>query len=114
MAPGGIDGTIAAEDGLYEVVGARVRLRDDRRRTGLDEARCEVVDALAGHGEGALGNAGLAVARRVAQVIEQDDGILGQVYALGDPLLAEVLVPRVAAAGRRVEPEAVLGGRVER
>ena len=61
----------------------------------------------------ALGDARLAVARRVAEVVEQHDRVLREVDVRGDRPLAEVLVRGVVAAGARVQPEAVLGRRVE-
>ena len=79
------------------MVGAGVGLGDDRGGAGGDEPGGEVVDPLASLVQVPLGEARLRVARRVAQVVQQDDRIFGEIDALGDPRLTEVLVGRVAA-----------------
>ena len=87
-------------------------LGDDRRRAGLDEAGGVVVDPLLADLERPLGQPGLGVAARVAEVAEDDDRVLGELDLAADPRLAEVLVG-VAGAGVGVEPQAVLGRRRE-
>src|SRR6476646_2657933 len=70
--------------------------------------------ALAGHIERALRQARFGIATRVAQVVQEDDGVLGERDLRADDPLAEVLVGRVAAARLGVQAEPVLGGRIER
>ncbi len=55
----------------------------------------------------------LRQAARVAEVMEQHDRVLGEMDRVGDPALPVVLVRVVAAAGGRVQAEAVLRRRVE-
>ena len=61
--------------------------------------RCLAID------ERALREPRLPVARRVAQVVQQDDGIRGELDAGGDLRLPEVLMRVVAAAGRGLSPK---------
>src|SRR5207342_3064035 len=76
--PGALDGLATTEDRLHEVRRALVRLGDDRSRACADESRGVVVDALAGHVERALRQTRFGIAAGVAQVVEQDDGVLGE------------------------------------
>ncbi len=112
--PGALDRPPATEDGLHEVRGALVGLGDDCRRPRPDESRGVVVDPLARDVERALRQSGLGIATRVAEVVEQDDCVLGELDLRSDDALAEVLMRRVAAACFRIEAETVLGRREER
>ncbi len=112
-APDLLDRELAAEQGADVVRGAQVGLGDDRLGPRADEAGRVVVDALDGHRLGALGDARLAVAARVAEVRQHDHGVRRELHVV-DRRLAEVLVVGVVGARDRVEPEAVLGRRVER
>ena len=80
---------------------------EDGAGTGADEAVGVVVDALLGDRLGWRRVAGLAVAARVAEMVEQDDRVRRQVDVLGDRRRAPVLDRRTARRG--VQPEAVLG-----
>ncbi len=111
--PDALDAAAPGEQGLHVVRGAQVRLGDDGPGARPQEARREVVDALDRVGLAALRQPRLAVAAGVAEVAQDDDRVRGQLDVI-DKGLAEVLVGPVVAAGDRVEPEAVLGRRVER
>ena len=113
VLPGCLHRAASAEDRLDHVRGARPGLGDDRRGARLDEPGRVVVDPLVGLVERAFGEARLGVAARVAQVVQQDDGVLRQLDLRRDVRLAEVLMGGVVATGRRIEPEAVLGRREE-
>ena len=114
LEPRRLDGPAAAEDGPYEVRGARPCLGDHCRRTRPDEAGGVVVDPLLRDVERALRQPRLRVAARVAQVVQEHDRVPGQLHLGGDRRLAEVLVLVIAAAGGRIEAEAVLRDRIQR
>ena len=84
-----------------------------RGSAGSNEPGGVVVDPQLRLRERPLGQPRLGVAAGVAQVVEQHDGVLGELDLVADILLAEVLVPAVADAGNRVQAEAVLCGREE-
>ena len=91
-----------------------VALGDHDACPGTDEPRAVVVDALARIGEGADRQAGLGIPGRVAEVVEQHDGVRRELDVVADVVLAVVDVARAVRAARRVEPEAVLRQRLER
>jgi hypothetical protein len=107
------DAALTGEERLHVIGRAQAGLGDDGAGACLQEAGREVVHPLDRVRLRPLGQAGLAVATRVAEVAQHDDRVGRQVERL-DRRLAEVLVAGVVDAGDRVEPEAVLGGRVER
>ena len=112
-APDLLDRELAPEERADVVGGPHVGLGDHGPGTRADEPGGVVVDPLDRHRLGPLGQPGLAVAARVAQVAEDDDRV-GRELEVLDRGLAEILVRAVITAGDRVEPEAVLGRRIER
>ena len=108
-----LDAAAAAEERLHVVGRPEIRLGHDGPGSGAQETGGEVVDPLHGLVRGALRQAGLGVAARIAQVAQDHDGVRRELE-LPDLLLSEVLVRAVVAARDGVQPEAVLGRRVER
>ena len=104
---------VRVEQAGQEVRGAVEALREDRLGVGSEEARPEVVGAFHGDRLGRVGRTPLGVARGVAQVVEDHHGVGGEVDVRPDVVLAPVLHVVVAVAGRRVQPEAILGERRE-
>ena len=109
------DGLVGREEVPDHAVDAAVALGDDRSRAGLDEALAEVVGPLLGDAEGRGRVLGLGVARGVAEVVQEDDGV-GRHADRRQRRLAVVLGFAVTVVRRRVQPQAIhLGvGRVSR
>ena len=112
-APDPVDRAGALEHRADHVRRTRVGIGRHRGSAGANEPGGVVVDPLLRLRERSLGQPRLGVAAGVAQVVEQHDGVLGELDLAADVFLAEVLVLAVAPAGDRVQPEAVLGGREE-
>ena len=109
-APELIDGLACREQRPNFFDGSVVGLGDDGPRAGTQPAGGKVVQALVGDTDGRLGQAGLAVAGGIAQVIEQHDRIRSQADVLREVELTVVLRRRVVGGGVDwVEPQAVLG-----
>ena len=102
-----LDGRVGGEQRPDVGLRTAVPVGDDGAR-GLEEPGRVVVDALARRGLRRRAVTGLGVARGVAQVAQDHDGVRGKLERR-DIRLAVVLVVVVAVPRRRVEAEAVLG-----
>jgi hypothetical protein len=91
-----------------------VAVGDDRPGIGGEEARGVVVGALPGNRHRRLRVSRLAVARGVAEVMEEHDRVRREVDLGREVVLAVVDVVVVAVARCAVEPEAVLAVRPRR
>ena len=109
-AHGGGAGEQPVDVGHVGVVG----IGDDRPGARREEPGAVVVRAGLLVGEGPGRQPGLGVARRVAQVEEQDDGVRREPDLRRELGLAVVDVGRAVGTGHRVESQAVLGVRPER
>ena len=101
--PDRVDGSVRIEDGVEHPAQAAVALGDHGFGAAQGEAVAEVVDTLLGRVQRRPGLALLAVARGIAEVVQQDDGV-GRQAQLGHVFLAVVLDVGVTVPGRLVQP----------
>ncbi len=111
-APDPVDRALAGKDRGDVIGGSEEGIGDDRVGAGPDEPGRVVVDPLLADLERALREPRFRVATRIAEMAEDHDGVSGELDLAADDILTEVLM-RVAGTGRWVQPEAVLGHRVE-
>ena len=107
--PDGVERAAISKERVEVPGGGRERIGDDNTRAGTDPPGRIVVGPLPGDVKRALGEPGLGVAARVAEVAE-DDRRPGRESDISTEIhLAEVLVDLVVDPGNRIQSEAILG-----